>query len=84
MKSLVQLYLRVRLPDGTYPYLKAAYASNGRIRPHQAIKNGKAVSFPGSTYYLRYHTLVTTRITRLKTILKRAKLFKEGRPDSCY
>ena len=54
MKSPVQLYLRVRLPDGTYPYLKAAYASNGRIRPLQAIKDGKVVSFPGSTYYLRY------------------------------
>jgi hypothetical protein len=54
MKSPVKLYLRVRLPDGSYPYLKPAYASNGRIRPHCAIYNGKAVPFPGSTYYLRY------------------------------
>jgi integrase/recombinase XerD len=54
MKSPVHLYLRVRLPDGTYPYLKAAYASNGRIRPHQAIKDGQVGSFPGSGYYLRY------------------------------
>jgi hypothetical protein len=55
MQSPVKLYIRVRLPDGSYPYLKAAYASNGRIRPHHAIHNGKAVHFPGSAYYLRYH-----------------------------
>jgi hypothetical protein len=55
MKSPVQLYLRVPLPDGTYPYLKAVYASNGRIRPHRAIKDGKVVSFLCSCDYLRYH-----------------------------
>ena len=54
MKSPVQLYIRVRLPDGTYPYLKPAYASNGRLRPHHAIHNGKAAHFPGSSYHLRY------------------------------
>jgi integrase/recombinase XerD len=54
MKSPVQMYLRVRLPDGTYPYLRAAYASNGRIRPDHAIHKGRAANFPGSTYYLRY------------------------------
>ena len=54
MKSPVQLYLRVRLPDGTYPYLKAAYTRNGRIRPHHAIQNLDAVHFPGSTYCLRF------------------------------
>jgi integrase/recombinase XerD len=31
MKSPVQLYLRVRLPDGTYPFLKAAFAGNRRL-----------------------------------------------------
>jgi integrase/recombinase XerD len=54
MKSPVQLYLRVRLPDGTYSYLKAAYTRNGRIRPHHAIHNLDAVHFPGSAYYLRF------------------------------
>jgi integrase/recombinase XerD len=39
MKLPVQLYLRVRLPDGIYPYLKVAYASNGRIRPNHAVHN---------------------------------------------
>jgi integrase/recombinase XerD len=53
MKSPVQLYLRVRLPNGTYPYLRAAYASNGHIRPHHAMHKGRATHFPGSTY-LRY------------------------------
>jgi integrase/recombinase XerD len=54
MKSPVQLYLRVRLPDGTYPYLKAAFTSHGRIRPHHAIYRGRAVHFPDSSYQLRY------------------------------
>jgi integrase/recombinase XerD len=54
MKSPVQMYLRVRLPDGTYPYLRAAYASNGHIRPNHAMHKGRAANFPGSTYYLRY------------------------------
>jgi integrase/recombinase XerD len=53
MKSPVKLYIRVRLPDGSYPYLKPAYASNGRLRPHHASHNGKATHFPGATYYLR-------------------------------
>ena len=54
MKSPVQLYLRVRLPDGKYPYLKAAFAANGRLRPHHAIQAGRAAEFANSTYYLRY------------------------------
>jgi integrase/recombinase XerD len=52
MKTPVQMYLR--LPDGTYPYLRAAYASNGHIRPNHAVHKGRAANFPGSTYYLRY------------------------------
>jgi integrase/recombinase XerD len=54
MKSPVQLYLRVRLTDGTYPYLKPAYASNGHFRANYAMHKGRAAYFPGSTYYLRY------------------------------
>jgi integrase/recombinase XerD len=54
VKSPVKLYLRVRLPDGTYPYLKAVFASNGRIRPHYAIHDAKPIHFPGSSYHLRY------------------------------
>lgn len=54
MKSPVQLYLRVRLPDGSYRYLKAAFAANGRLRPHHAIHSGRATEFPGASYHLRY------------------------------
>ncbi|RZU40028.1 tyrosine-type recombinase/integrase [Edaphobacter modestus] len=54
MKSPVQLYLRVRLPDGSYPYLRAAFAANGRLRPHHAIHSGRATEFPGASYHLRY------------------------------
>lgn len=54
MKSPVQLYLRVRLPDGTHRYLKAAFAANGRIRPHHAIHAGRAAEFSGCSYHLRY------------------------------
>jgi hypothetical protein len=56
MKSPVQLYLRVRLPNGTYPYLRAAYSSNGHIRPHHAMHKGRATHFRGSTYYLRHQS----------------------------
>lgn len=54
MKSPVKLYLRVRLPDDSYRYLKPAFANNGRIRPHHAIYRGKAIQFPSGTYQLRY------------------------------
>jgi integrase/recombinase XerD len=46
VKSPVKLYLRVWLSDGTYPYLKAVFASNGRIRPHYAIYDGKPIHVP--------------------------------------
>jgi integrase/recombinase XerD len=55
MKVPAQLYLRARLGDGSYPYLPAVRANNGRIRPHYAVHNGKHVCFPGSTYYLRFY-----------------------------
>ena len=54
MKSPVHFYLRVRLPNGKYPYLRAAYTSNGRIRPNHTIHNGRAVEFPVAAYHLRY------------------------------
>ena len=65
MKSPAKLYLRVRLPDGSYPYLKAAYASNGRLRPHHAVHNGKVLPFPGSAYYLRYNHSANVSGSRL-------------------
>jgi integrase len=54
MKSPVKLYIRVRLPDDSYRYLRPAFGRNGRIRPHHAIYDGRAIPCPGSTYNLRY------------------------------
>jgi len=51
MQSPVKLYLRVRFPDGSHPFLKAAFASNGRVRPGYAMHAGKAISFPSCSYY---------------------------------
>jgi integrase/recombinase XerD len=56
MQSPVKLYLRVRFPDGSHPFLKAAFASNGRVRPGYAMYAGKAISFPSCSYYLRYQS----------------------------
>lgn len=53
MRDQVQLYVCVRLVDGTHPYLRAAYARNGRVRPSFGMQNGRAVEFPGCTYHLR-------------------------------
>ena len=50
----VSLILRARRPDGTRAHYTAVVSSNGRIKPHYGIVNGKATSLPGSTYYLRY------------------------------
>ena len=33
MKMPVQLYIRVKLDDGSYPYLKAAMLPNGHVPP---------------------------------------------------
>ncbi len=54
MRDQVQLYIRVRLADGTHPYLRAAYARNGRIKPGFGMQAGRAVEFPACTYHLRY------------------------------
>ena len=53
MRDQVQLYIRVRLADGTHPYLRAAYARNGRIKPGFGMQAGRAVEFPACTYHLR-------------------------------
>ncbi len=54
MREQVQLYIRARQADGTHPYMRAAYARNGRVRPSFGMQNGRAVEFPGCTYHLRY------------------------------
>ncbi len=54
MHSPVQLYLRARLEDGTFPDLKAALLPNGHVRPGYAISAGRAVKVTSGSYHLRY------------------------------
>jgi integrase len=54
MKVPVQLYVRARLEDGSYPYLKAAMLPNGHVRPGYAINAGRAVKIVNGVYQLRY------------------------------
>jgi integrase/recombinase XerD len=54
MKVPVQLYVRARLEDGSYPYLKAAMLPNGHVRPGYAINSGRAVKIVNGVYQLRY------------------------------
>ncbi|MGI4828271.1 MAG: tyrosine-type recombinase/integrase [Janthinobacterium lividum] len=54
MSTSVQLYIRVRFPDGSYPYFKAAFAKNGRIKSQHGMLRGRAVEFPRCTYHLRF------------------------------
>ena len=48
MRTQIHLYLRVRLPDGSHLYLRAAHAKNGRIRSGFGIHQGRAVEFPAA------------------------------------
>src|SRR6185437_14876648 len=54
MKSPVQLYIRVRLEDGSYPYLRAAMQSNGHVRAGYVINASRAVKVTHGVYQLRY------------------------------
>jgi integrase/recombinase XerD len=50
----VRIYIRVRLSDGTHPFLEPAQAGNKRLRPLYALVDGKARHCPEGVYYLRY------------------------------
>jgi hypothetical protein len=54
MKVPVQLYVRARLEDGSYPYLKAAMLPNGQVRPGYAINAGRPVKIDNGVYQVRY------------------------------
>jgi integrase/recombinase XerD len=54
MRQPVQLYIRVRLDDGSYPYLKAVILKNGHVRHGYAVNAGREIKVPGGTYNLRY------------------------------
>lgn len=50
----VQLYLRVRLPNGKRYFAKAAYAANGRIKPSYCIVHNQLEHHSEGVYHLRY------------------------------
>jgi integrase/recombinase XerD len=54
MPPVVRLKLRVRLPDGSRPYLDPVYSANNKLKPGYASLDGKPVHFPDSVYHLRY------------------------------
>ena len=54
MKVPVQLYIRVKLGDGSYPYLRAAMLPNGHVRPSYAIHAGRTAKIDGGVYHLSY------------------------------
>jgi integrase/recombinase XerD len=51
---VVRLKLRVRLPDGSRPYLDPIFAGNNKLRPGYASLDGKPGYFSDGVYHLRY------------------------------
>ena len=54
MPPVVRLKLRIRLPDGSRPYLDPVYAANNKLKPGYARLDGNPVHFPDGVYHLRY------------------------------
>ena len=52
--SVVRLKLRVRLPDGSRPYLNPIFSGNKKLKPGYAVHDGKPAHFPDGVYHLRY------------------------------
>jgi hypothetical protein len=46
MPPVVRLKLRVRLPDGSHPYLDPVYSANHKLKPGYASVDGKSIHFP--------------------------------------
>ena len=46
--------VRVRLSDGTYPFLDPIESANGKLKPFYAIVDGKPEHHPEGNYFLRY------------------------------
>lgn len=51
---VVRLKIRVRLEDGSYPFLEPVFAANGKIKPLYALVEGAPKHHPEGCYYLRY------------------------------
>lgn len=50
----VRIKIRVRLVDGTYPFLDPVLSANGKLKPLYAIVDGQAEHHPEGSYFLRY------------------------------
>jgi hypothetical protein len=50
----VRLKIRVRLSDGTYPFLDPVESANRKLKPFYAVVHGKPGYHPEGTYFLRY------------------------------
>jgi hypothetical protein len=53
-QSKFTLYKYIKLADGSWRYCKAAFYSNGKIKPNRCIVDGKEEEHPEGAYYL-YH-----------------------------
>jgi hypothetical protein len=53
-QSKFTLYKYIKLKDGSWRYCKAAFYSNGKIKPNRCIVGGKEEEHPEGAYYL-YH-----------------------------
>lgn len=50
----VALLIRVKLADGSRPYLKPVVSANGKVKPLYALVNGKPEHHPEGVYALRF------------------------------
>src|SRR5258706_3933246 len=54
-QSKFTLYRYIKLAGGCWRYCRAAFYSNGKIKPNRCIVGGKEEEHPEGAYYL-YHT----------------------------
>jgi integrase/recombinase XerD len=50
----VTLEIRIKLPDGRYPFVPAVITSNGRVKPFVGFVNGKEEQHKEGSYYIRW------------------------------
>jgi integrase/recombinase XerD len=51
---VVRLKIRVRLSDGSRPFLDPVLSTNGKLKPLYAVVSGKPEHHPEGVYFLRY------------------------------
>jgi integrase/recombinase XerD len=52
--AVVRLKIRVRLADGSRPFLNPVFSANGKLKPLFAVVNGNLEHHPEGVYHLRY------------------------------